>query len=427
MAESTVTGQVTPALEKPLFRNRDFQALWISQFFAAVAKETAEIAYPLLILATTGSATYAGAVGAVQLVVAGVMSLPGGTLTDRLNRKLIMIVCDLTRVVLLTLFGMLVLADNVNVVLTFAIVILSAACLGVSNPAGLAAIKQLVPPSQLTQATAQNQIRFFGATVIGPPIGASLFGIARVLPFLSAAQAFLTSALTLLFIRKPTQAPPAADTADAKRGVLEGFRVIAKQPIILILIIWAMGSNMAFNHSGMFLALIATAKQREASEAVIGMTLAIAGSGGLIGSLLAAIVLRYVRPPLIMAYAIWVGPVAAVLLSIVPGALPLGIIVACIFLRAGVVGALFFGYIAALVPDNLQGRVIGAVLFLSMIAQPVGIFSVGAIFDFAGPTWVFISMAIAGTVFALPTLSKRIRRLPAPEELATRSTSEDGR
>jgi predicted MFS family arabinose efflux permease len=413
--EAPSAGAAEP--EKPLFRNRDFQALWISQFLAAVAKESAEIAYPLLILATTGSATWAGAVGSVQLVVAGLMSIPGGSLTDRIDRRLIMITCDAIRLVLLALFGVLVMADSVSMPLTFAIVIVSAACLGVSNPAGLAAIKQLVPPSQFTQATAQNQIRFFGATVAGPPIGGTLFGIARALPFLAAALSFLASAVLLLFIKKPMQAPKTA-TAGGKRGVMEGFKFIRHQPIILILIIWVMGSNMAFNHSGMFLALIATAESRDASEAVIGTTLAIAGSGGLAGSLIAPLVLRFVRPSAVMAYAIWVGPIAAVLLAIVPGVLPLGVIVACIFLRAGVVNALFYGYVAALVPDDLQGRVLGAVMFMSMIAQPIGIFAIGAIFDLAGPTAVFITMAIAGTAAALPTLTKRIRRLPAPEELA---------
>ncbi|MEV8114703.1 MFS transporter [Streptomyces xiamenensis] len=444
-AAGAAESAVPAAPEKPLFRNRDFQAMWISQFFAAVAKESAEIAYPLLILATTGSATYAGAVGAVQLVVAGLMSLPGGSLTDRFDRRMTIILCDLARVVLLTLFGVLVIAGDPPMAVIFAIVVLSAACLGISNPAGLAAIKQLVPPSQFTQATAQNQIRFFGATVIGPPIGGAFFGIARALPFLSAAVAFLISAVLLLFIKKPLQAPreavtdtaPATGDADpggrkdggegkdgkpgkpAKGGMLQGFRFIRRQPVILILLIWAMGSNMAFNHSGMFLALIATAEHRDASEAAIGTTLAVAGSGGLIGSLLAGLVLKWVKPSLIIVYAVWIGPVAAVLLMLTPGVLPLGVIVACVFVRAGVVNALIYGYIAALVPDDLQGRVLGAVGFVGMIAQPLGIFSIGAIFDLAGPTWVFFFMAVAGVLAALPTLTRTIRTLPAPHELAS--------
>jgi MFS family permease len=421
-----VDGAAVEAAEPPLSRNRDFQALWVSQFLAAVAKESAEIAYPLLILATTGSATYAGAVGSIQLVTAGLMSIPGGSLTDRFDRRHILIVCDLTRILLLTAFAVLVFTDHVSMAATFAIVTVSAACLGVSNPAALAAIKQLVPPSQFTQASAQNQIRFFSATVVGPPVGGALFGIARAFPFLGAAVSFLASVVILLLIKKPMQAPAVA-TPGAKRGAIEGFKFIARQPVILFWIIWVMGSNMAFNHTGIFLALIATAKSRHASEAVIGTTLAVAGAGGLVGSLFAGFVLKRVLPTLVIMYATWVGPIAAVLLAVVPGTLPMGIIVACIFLRAGVVNALFFGYIAALVPDQVQGRVIGAVMFVSLIAQPIGIFAIGAIFDLGGATWVFLTMAIAGTLAALPMLSKRIRHLKSPEELAAESTLEESK
>jgi MFS family permease len=415
-AESTLVA----VAEKPLFRNRDFQALWSGQFFGAVAKESAEIAYPLLILATTGSATYAGAVGATQLAVAAAMSLPGGSLTDRFDRKKIMIACDLTRLVLLVIFGFLVLAHSISIVAVFAVVAASAACLGISNPAGLAAIKQLVPPSQLSQATAQNQIRFFAATVIGPPIGGFLFAIAWALPFLISAVAFLIAGALLLLIRRPTQAAHVATKSGSggKGGILEGWRAVVKEPIILILVIWAAGSNMTFNHSGIFLALIATAHERGASDALVGATVAVAGAGGLTGALLAAPILKYIRPRAILYYAVWIGPVAAVLMAVIPSVLPLGVVVACIFLRAGVTGALIFGYIAALIPDGVQGRVIGVVMFISMVAQPIGIFAVGAIFDLAGPSWVFISMAIAGTLVAIPTLSKSIRHLPRPEELA---------
>src|SRR4051794_38602020 len=80
--------------ETPLWRNGGFQALWISRFLATVGKEAAEVAYPLLILATTGSATYAGAVGATQLLVVGLTSILGGALTDRFDRRRLLIVCD---------------------------------------------------------------------------------------------------------------------------------------------------------------------------------------------------------------------------------------------------------------------------------------------------------------------------------------------
>ena len=55
-SEAAVLQDGLPEPSADLRRNWNFQALWTSEAFAAVAKESAEVAYPLLILATTGSA-----------------------------------------------------------------------------------------------------------------------------------------------------------------------------------------------------------------------------------------------------------------------------------------------------------------------------------------------------------------------------------
>ena len=272
------TGEGDPGRpEVPLRRNWDFQALWISQFTGTAGNEAANVAYPLLILATTGSATYAGVVGSAQLLASGLASIPGGVLADRMDRKVLLIGCDVIRLVLLAVFGLLVVSGRPNIFLIIGTAVASAACFGLSIPAALAAIKPLVPPSQLTRATEQNQIRPFAATTVGSPIGSSLFAISRAMPFFGTALTFATSAFLLVFIRKPMQV--AAAPEDRAQGSLaDGFRFVFRQPILLLWMVWVVGSNMAFNHVGAFLAVIATARGRGASDVLIGLTLAIAGA-----------------------------------------------------------------------------------------------------------------------------------------------------
>jgi MFS family permease len=369
--------------EKPLIKNWDFQALWTSEAFAAIAKETAEIAYPLLILATTGSTLYAGAVGSVQLITASLMSIPGGTLADRLDRKVLLMGCNLIRVVLLGLFSVLIFTDSASMPVIFAIALCSSICFGIGQPAGVAAI----------------------------------FAVARAFPYLAAAVSFLISSVLLLFVRKPMQSTESR-AAKEKGGTAEGFRFLFKQPILRPLIIWIMGSNMAFTHSGVFLALIATAEGRGASTSFIGVTLAVAGVGGLFGSLIAGWVFKKFKPSTIVLCGAWIGPVVAILLAVTPGVIPLGFIVTLVFIRGPIISTVFLSYLAAVAPDKLQGRVLGAVFFMSMSAAPIGVFLVGLVFHLAGPTWVFITMCVISGVAALPTLTKRIRNLPAPEAVA---------
>src|SRR4051812_32985156 len=84
-----------------LFRNRDYMLLWSGQIISAVGSETSLIALPLLVLFLTNSPAHAGLVGAVRLVPYLLLSLPAGALVDRWNRKRVMILCDIGRLLAL--------------------------------------------------------------------------------------------------------------------------------------------------------------------------------------------------------------------------------------------------------------------------------------------------------------------------------------
>jgi MFS family permease len=102
----------------PLRRNREFMLLWSGQTLSTLGTQVSSVAYPLLVLALTGSAAKAGIVGFATNLPCGLCALPAGALADRLNQR--------------------------------------------------GAIRQLVPVAQLSDAAAQNESRTFGAMLAGP-------------------------------------------------------------------------------------------------------------------------------------------------------------------------------------------------------------------------------------------------------------------
>src|SRR5919197_3951870 len=78
----------------PLRRNRDFMLLQTGQLLSSAGAQLTGIAYPLLVLALTGSATKAGLVGFLRLLAVGVLALPAGLAADRWRRKRLMIAAD---------------------------------------------------------------------------------------------------------------------------------------------------------------------------------------------------------------------------------------------------------------------------------------------------------------------------------------------
>ncbi|HEV2360683.1 MAG TPA: hypothetical protein VGS21_03165, partial [Acidimicrobiales bacterium] len=71
--------------------------MWIGQVLSELGSTIGYLAYPLLVLALTRSAVIAGAVGTITSAVAFVVRLPAGALADRLDRRLVMVICDLVR------------------------------------------------------------------------------------------------------------------------------------------------------------------------------------------------------------------------------------------------------------------------------------------------------------------------------------------
>src|ERR1700756_4956019 len=89
----------------PLRRNREFRLLWSGQTLSALGSQVSLVAYPLLVLAVTGSPAKAGVVGFARAVPVPLLALPAGALADRMNRKVLMVTCDCVRAVALAAFS----------------------------------------------------------------------------------------------------------------------------------------------------------------------------------------------------------------------------------------------------------------------------------------------------------------------------------
>src|SRR6516165_492833 len=90
-------GQRVTETRKPqasLRRNRNFHLLWAGSAVSLLGLEGADIAYPLVILAITGSAGWAGLFGAIQLTSALAAGLPAGDLLDRYDCRRVLMLAE---------------------------------------------------------------------------------------------------------------------------------------------------------------------------------------------------------------------------------------------------------------------------------------------------------------------------------------------
>jgi MFS family permease len=147
----------------PLWRNRDFLLLWTGQVVSTIGTRVSGLAYPLVVLAITGSAAQAGLVAAAQTAPFLIWFLPAGALVDRWPRKRIMLAADAGRAVALASVAVAVLLGRIMIGYLIVVAFAEGTLYVFFLLAETAALPYVVPKPQLPTAVAQNR----GRTCIG--------------------------------------------------------------------------------------------------------------------------------------------------------------------------------------------------------------------------------------------------------------------
>ena len=136
-----------------------------------VGTQVSQLAFPLLILALTGSAAQAGFAGALRALPYVIFSLPAGALIDRWDRKRTMILCDTGRAISLASIPVAYALGDLTMVQLYLVSAIEGTLYVFFNIAEAACLPRVVPKEQLPAATAQNMATDGITTLIGPPLG----------------------------------------------------------------------------------------------------------------------------------------------------------------------------------------------------------------------------------------------------------------
>jgi len=330
--------------------------LWSAQLVSTLGSATSSVVYPLLILALTRSPAAAGIASALRVVPYLLFALPVGALIDRWDRKRVMILCDVGRLLAVACIPLALWFDVLALWQIYAVSFVEGSLFVFFNLAEVAALPRVVPAAMLPAATAQNHAAFDAAQVAGPSIGTLLFQtLGRAAPFVADALSYLVSAVSLSLIRSSFrgEAPPAASSLRSQ--IAEGFRWLWGQPLIRTMAFITGGVNFAYAATPLL--MIVLAKRLGASDIDIGMMFTIGGLGGVVGSLLGGRVQRRFSFGEVIVFVVCAQALLFPLYLAAPSVMLLGAVYAAIYVMAPVYNVVQFSYRVALIPDALQGRV----------------------------------------------------------------------
>ncbi len=272
---------------------RDFRLLWLANFCGFTGQWLQLLSIGWLVKDLSAGT---GVGGLLVLSVSAINTLPGlvvnpitGVLGDRLDRRKLAISMQSVSAALALGFAVLIAFDYVRPWHAYAYVLISGACLAITQPMQQVLISNTVPREALVNAYAINTLTVTGTRVFGPFVGGILiFTLGYFWNFALEAALYLGVVLMLLPMRTPYTASeppearrrftPLADIQDGLRHLWRNQREVLEIAVLSVI-------PNTILHPVWFLLPLFTVEVLQAQVNTGGYLLAITGVGGLISTL----------------------------------------------------------------------------------------------------------------------------------------------
>ena len=373
------------------------------------------VALIVLVYRETQDPVILGIVGAARMIPYLVLSIPAGILTDRFDRRMVLLVSDLARMVCMLVLAALVFFDGPLIVIV-AVAMVAASFSTFFYPAMGALLPSLVRderefgPANSAWATLDNS-----AWIVGPGLAGLLLASGEIgLAFLINAGTFVFIAAILWTLPSPSRAgaeapaasPPTAsgpsadvaggpaptppEPADDARKFLR-WRIPRSIDLRAVAGVVVLDVATWFAFGGVTILIVVIAVDVfQGGDAATGYLNTAVGVGGTIGAVVSGVlVLRpRLRPPLLVGGVIAAG--AIVLLGFAPSLGVAFVAIAVISLGALVLDVIRTTILQRVVPDRFRGRFTGLLMTTQTASEAGGtlvlpmlaaVFSIATVFS----------------------------------------------
>ena len=353
------------------FRHRNFRILFPANAASNIGNWAQRVAQDWLVLQLTHSGRDLGLVTGLQFLPALLLSLYGGRLADRFNKRTLLYITNLGGGISALVLGLLVMTNTVHIwhvyVLAFALGIFAA----IDAPIRQSFTSEMVGKSDLANAVSLNSANFNAGRLIGPGVSGLLIAWFGTGPsFIINACSYIAVVIALSAIRESELHIESAPQSDAK--IREAWAYVRKRTdIFAVMVTVFFAATFGLNFQ-VFTALMATAVfyKGPASFGGLGSIVAI---GSLSGALMSAKLMLTL-------------PIA--------GALGLTTMIAA------------NSYVQTKTDPALRGRVMGIYLTIFLGGTPVGSPLIGWLSESIGTRQTIficglVTMASSGLIYAL--------------------------
>jgi MFS family permease len=372
----------------PLRVHRDFRLLWGGNLVSAVGRQLTVVALPYQVFELTHSSLAVGGLGLAQLIPLIVVSLAGGAIADRVDRRRLLLLTNILLAGCSTLLTVSTFQGWATVPFLYVMAMLIGGIAAIDQPTRMAMVPNLVPLPYLASAMSLNSMAAQLTFIVGP----ALAGV--IIAALGTGPCYLIDVVTFGAVIAATMAiapqPRVSQTRESMaQAIARGVAFTWRQAILRSSFLLD-GAAVVFGLRRALFPVLGTVVYGAGAAAVGGLysaqavgALVAAGTGGWVGHT------RRQGWIMIVTVGVW-------------GLSVLGLGLANSFWLAALavaVGGAADGYsvvarstmVQTVTPDDLRGRVNAVYVMFAAAGNYTGDFEAGAVASATSPAFSILS------------------------------------
>jgi MFS family permease len=406
-------------------RHRDFALLVAGQAISQVGDGIFAVALAWRVYQSYDSPAALSVVGIAFFVPRLLVTIAGGVLSDRFDRRWTMIAADCGRAIAVGALAAIALSPRAELAAIIVLTAFQGVAGSLFGPAESALLPELVSAEELGRANSlRTVVSPLAWSVVGPALGGALIAnLGTAAAFWADSGTYVLSVVTLLLMRTHPavrEAEHGSIFAEAKQGVA----YVAGRP-------WLWGPIVAssvaqFLYAGPNQALVPYIVKFElhASAAALGLVFAAGGIGTMAAGLLMGRISsrRHVVVAMVLGWSLGIAAIAAVGLAQSVWEAALAVFVWNLLLWSGEI--LWLTLLGLTVPNHIRGRVSSIDILGSYWLIPLSMALTGPVAALVGPRQVLVGAGLAGAVaVSLTLVVPGVRR---PQYLSTTANQAGG-
>ncbi|MBI5030727.1 MAG: MFS transporter [Chloroflexi bacterium] len=398
-----------------VLRVRNFALLWSGQAISQIGDALFNVAMMWLVLQLTGSALAMGTTVILTQLPRLAFQLIGGVSVDRYDRRILMLLSDVLRGIVMLAFALLVATDQIQLIHVYILSIIFGIVSAFFYPAMSALIPNLVAQDELIAANSLSMLTQQGSQIIGPAIAGVLIAIPAIgiagVSFFNAFS-FGVGVLALLLMQLPAHLNGTRKTNGSfVHELKDGFRYLFGFRALVVIIFLAMVLNFALAPVSVILPIFVKNVLDLGSES-FGFIMSAFGVGMVAGSIAVG-----VRPPrahrgIIVFLLTTLQGVLFAMVGLVPIFVISCVLSLVIGFANGIVNTMLSAMLQGMIADEYRGRIFGLMSMISMGMMPISLAIAGGITDLVGSAIMFVAGGVLCAVASLYGMTFReIREL----------------